>query len=186
MSRQRRRSEAADREAARVHALEMHLRPVRRRRDPIPVVGDSIVGAGSAPAISGPGTKYQDASLAGWTTVSLAAGDILAFVIEVAATAITRCTISLKIVKLAAAFTILSVNLSVTTLNMPTANAGDVIGAVTVTTSPPGGAPSGPVVLGGPDAALFALTNRGVIPCNLVVGASDVLAGSYNITLTAS
>jgi hypothetical protein len=83
-------------------------------------------------------------------------------------------------------FVIISVNLSGTTLNMSAANAGDVVGAVTVTTNPPGGSPSNPILIGGPDAGKFALTNGGVIPCNLVVGASNLPSGDYQITLSST
>jgi hypothetical protein len=84
-----------------------------------------------------------------------------------------------------ASFTVVSVNLSGTTLNMPAANAGDLIGAVTVTTNPPGFGTHGPITLGGADAASFALTNGGNLPCNLIVGVSNIFGGSYSITLTA-
>lgn len=69
-------------------------------------------------------------------------------------------------------------------LNVPAANAGSVVGAVTVTTTPPGGSVAA-VTLFGPDGGLFALTNGGITPCNLIVGASNILAGSYQITLSA-
>jgi hypothetical protein len=47
---------------------------------------------------------------------------------------------------------------------------GAVVGAVSVTTNPPGGSFTGPIVLGGANASSFVLTNGGVLPCNLVVG----------------
>ena len=61
-----------------------------------PVIGDSIT-ASAEPAIA-TATKNQDATLTGWTT-ALTKGDILAFDVKVAATSITRCTISLQIVR---------------------------------------------------------------------------------------
>ena len=79
-----------------------------------------------------------------------------------------------------------SVDLSNTTVStVGPANAGTVVGAVSVTTNPPGGSYSGTVVLGGTDAASFALTNGGALPCNLTVGPNNLPAGNYAITLTA-
>jgi hypothetical protein len=60
-----------------------------------PVVGDSIT-ASAKPTISA-GLKDQDSTLTGWTT-SIAAGDVLAFNVDSAATA-TQCTISLKVTR---------------------------------------------------------------------------------------
>jgi hypothetical protein len=54
------------------------------------------------------------------------------------------------------AATVTSVNLSNTTVS---ANAGAVVGAVSVTTNPPGGTYSGVITLGGANASSFALTN---------------------------
>jgi hypothetical protein len=65
-------------------------------------------------------------------------------------------------------------------------NAGALIGAITVTTSPPSGPQNYTITLSGADAADFAVSNGGVQPCNLIVGPSDLAAGSYAITLTAS
>lgn len=80
-----------------------------------------------------------------------------------------------------------ALNLSGTTVaTLGPANAGTLVGAVTVTTNPPGGTYAGIVTLGGANAAQFALTNGGVIPCNLVVGGSNIAAGSYQITLSAT
>jgi hypothetical protein len=81
------------------------------------------------------------------------------------------------------AFTLTSVNLSNTTVSNV---AGAVVGAVSVTTNPPGGTYSGVITLGGANASSFALTNGGVLPCNLVVGASNLTAGTYAITLSAT
>ena len=81
---------------------------------------------------------------------------------------------------------ITSVNLSSTTVNTTGPNnAGAVVGAVAVTTNPAGGSYSGAITLGGANAASFALTHGGVLPCNLVVGATNLAAGSYNLTLSA-
>jgi hypothetical protein len=78
--------------------------------------------------------------------------------------------------------TVTSVNLSNTTVNTL---AGSVVGAVSVTTNPPGGTYSGVITLGGANASSFALTNGGVLPSNLVVGASNLAPGTYAITLSA-
>jgi hypothetical protein len=59
-----------------------------------PVVGDSIT-ASAVPALAS-ASKYQDATLTGWTT-SISAGDILAFDVKVASVTSTRITVSLKI-----------------------------------------------------------------------------------------
>jgi hypothetical protein len=61
-----------------------------------PVVGDSLTAA-AVPAIAS-GVKYQDSGLTGWTK-TLSAGDVLAFNVKVAATAITRVTCSLLVTK---------------------------------------------------------------------------------------
>ena len=60
------------------------------------------------------------------------------------------------------------------------------MGAVSVTTNPPGGSYTGVITLGGASAGSFALTNGGVLPCNLVVGPTNIAAGSYAITLSAT
>ncbi len=82
---------------------------------------------------------------------------------------------------------VMSVNLSNTSVaSVGPANAGTVVGAVSATTNPVGGTLTAPIVLGGADGAKFALTNGGMLPCNLVVGPADVPAGSYAITLSAT
>jgi hypothetical protein len=64
-------------------------------------------------------------------------------------------------------------------------NANTVVGAISVTTAD--GRPyPGQIILGGADASKFVISNGGLLPCNLVVGSSDVAAGTYNITLTAN
>jgi hypothetical protein len=74
-----------------------------------------------------------------------------------------------------------SVNLSGLSLsNLGAQDQGAVIGAITVT-----GTQTTPVVLGGPDAAKFAVTDGGIVPCNLIA-AVDIPAGSYSITLSAT
>jgi hypothetical protein len=67
----------------------------------------------------------------------------------------------------------------------PGANAGDVIAAVTVTTVPPGQPPNTPVIIGGSKASLFSITNGGMPPCNLI-WATNVPAGSYPVSLSAT
>ena len=82
---------------------------------------------------------------------------------------------------------ITSINLSNTTVSTAsTANAGAVVGAVSVVTNPVGGTFTGTIVLGGTSGAKFALTNGGKLPCNLTIGAANVAAGTYAISLSAT
>ena len=81
---------------------------------------------------------------------------------------------------------ITSVNLSNTNLAVGPTNAGTVVGAVSVTTNPPGGSFTGTIALGGSAAPSFALTNGGNLPCNLIVGPNNLAAGTYAITLSAT
>jgi hypothetical protein len=69
---------------------------------------------------------------------------------------------------------------------MTDGTAGAVVGAIMVTTYPPSGSYSGPITLGGPDAGLFALTNNGYMPTNLIVGPTNISNGAYSITLSAN
>ena len=80
---------------------------------------------------------------------------------------------------------VLGINLSGSLVGIAPMNAGDLVGAVTVTWTGAGTYP-GQVSLGGADASKFALTNSGFLPCNLVVGASNIPAGNYNVTLSAN
>jgi len=75
-------------------------------------------------------------------------------------------------------------NTTVTT-NGPN-NANVVVGAVTVTANPVGGTYLGTLTLGGANASSFALTNAGKLPTNLVVGPSNIPAGTDSITLTCN
>ena len=78
-----------------------------------------------------------------------------------------------------------AISLSATSITFPTsANANATVATITVTAS--GGTYTGSVTLGGTDAAKFVLSNGGVYPCNLLVGASNIGTATYNITLTAS
>ncbi len=75
----------------------------------------------------------------------------------------------------ASEYAVVSANLSGSTLDMPASSAGAVAGAVTVTTTPAGGPPPNtPVIIGSPYASQFALTNGGWLPCNVVVGSSNI------------
>jgi hypothetical protein len=95
-------------------------------------------------------------------------------------------TIGIVAISASSGTVVTSVNLSGTSLtNLSAHNQGQVIGAITVTTSPPGGIQNTPVVLGGTDAALFSVTNGGTVPCNLIA-AVDIPSGSYSITLSAA
>jgi hypothetical protein len=78
-----------------------------------------------------------------------------------------------------------SVALSNTTLTTA-ANAGALVGAVSVVTNPIGGSYSGVITLGGTNAASFTLTNGGALPCNLMVGSTNLTNPSYSITLSAT
>jgi hypothetical protein len=63
-----------------------------------PVDADSITAGGTPPTISATNVKSQDATMASWTSVTLVAGDILAFNVD-SCTTITRCTVSLKVTR---------------------------------------------------------------------------------------
>jgi hypothetical protein len=78
----------------------------------------------------------------------------------------------------------IGIGLSSVSVGVPP-NANNVVGIVSVTDSD-GGPYPGQIILGGTDAAMFLLTNGGLLPCNLVVGSVDIPTGTYNITLTAN
>ncbi len=59
-----------------------------------PVVGDSIVGAGTKPNLAGPASKYQDSTLTSFT-LPVAADSVLAFDLSAAGT-ITRLETTIK------------------------------------------------------------------------------------------
>ena len=63
-------------------------------------------------------------------------------------------------------------------VDLPVNNVGAVVAAVTVTTrsSRPH---TTPLRLEGVDASKFALTNGGVVPCDLIVGAADFIGEDY-------
>ena len=48
-----------------------------------------------------------------------------------------------------------------------------------------GGTYAGTLSLFGADAAKFTLSNGGVYPCDLLVGATNIGAGTYHISITA-
>ena len=80
-----------------------------------------------------------------------------------------------------------TITLSRTSVTFPsTADAGSYVATITVTPAG-GGTYSGTLVLGGTDAAKFALSNGGVYPCNLMVGPVDIPGGPtvYNVSITA-
>ena len=78
-----------------------------------------------------------------------------------------------------------TISLSTTSVSFPSpADANSFVATITVTAV--GGGPySGTLVLGGTDAAKFALSNGGAYPCNLMVGPANIAAGSYNVSVTA-
>lgn len=80
--------------------------------------------------------------------------------------------------------TITAINLSNTTISGPAENAHDVVGSVTIVTNPPDQPIATPLTLAGADAAKFVLTNSGKLPCDLAVGAANLPAGDYAITLS--
>ncbi len=117
----------------------------------------------------------------------LLVGACMAAVLALSASAQAVTTTSSYSITVTVTPAITSVNLSNTTVNTTgTANAGTVVGAVSVTTNPPGGTYAGVITLGGANASSFALTNGGVLPCNLVVGAANLAAGTYAVTLSAT
>jgi hypothetical protein len=61
--------------------------------------------------------------------------------------------------------------------------AGYSFGAVTVVTTPAGAAVT-PVTLGGTDAARFVITNGGILPCEVKIGAAPLPPAQYSFTLT--
>lgn len=70
-------------------------------------------------------------------------------------------------------------------IELPESNAGEHVADVTVQTK--NDKPyTDPLTLGGIDGAWFTLSNGGVAPCELRVGAGDVTADEYSITLTAA
>ena len=77
-----------------------------------------------------------------------------------------------------------SIALSSPSVNFPTSiNANSLVSPITVTTT--GGTYVGTLTLGGTDAAKFTLSGGGVYPTNLMVGASNLTAGTYNVSITA-
>jgi hypothetical protein len=70
-----------------------------------------------------------------------------------------------------------------TAVNFPTAaDANSFVANVVVTVDV--GTYAGTITLGGANAAQFVFSNGGVYPCALYVGASNIAAGQYHITLT--
>ena len=77
-----------------------------------------------------------------------------------------------------------AITLSATAVNFPTtANANAFVATIAVAAT--GGAYSGTLSLTGTDAAKFKLSNNGIYPCNLMVGAANIAAGTYNVSVTA-
>ena len=75
------------------------------------------------------------------------------------------------------------ISLSTTSVTLPASNAGSLVANITVAAT--GGTYAGTLSLSGTDAGKFALSNGGVYPCNLLVGASNIAAGTYNVTVNA-
>lgn len=62
----------------------------------VPTVANSIAGS-EKPTLSS-GTVANDVSLTTWTTLDVAAGDVIGFNVDSAST-VTKCTLSIKILK---------------------------------------------------------------------------------------
>jgi hypothetical protein len=117
-----------------------------------------------------------------FSSICLAAVTILALSAGLSAAQTTTTTSYTLTITVTPAIS--SINLSSTTLHtVGPNNANAVVGAISCTTNPPGGTCANAIVLGGANASSFALTNGGVLPCNLVVGSVNIAAGSYAITL---
>lgn len=80
-----------------------------------------------------------------------------------------------------------SIGLSNTTVNtVGPVNHGALVGAVVVTTNPPGGNTANVTLSkSGADAGKFVFSST-TLPSNLLIGPTDLVGGTYNITLTAS
>ena len=76
-----------------------------------------------------------------------------------------------------------SIKLSGISAELPPENAHQHFATVTVTASD--GTYAGTLSLDGKDAAKFALSNGGVYPCDLLIGATNIGAGTYHFTITA-
>ena len=76
-----------------------------------------------------------------------------------------------------------SIGLSDMSSEFPPHNAHSFFATVTVAAT--GGTYAGTLTLGGADASKFTLSNGGVYPCNLHIGANNIGVGTYHISLTA-
>ena len=139
------------------------------------VSGGGTFAAGSSQTVTA--TANRGFSFVSWTNTANGS------VVSTSASYTFTLNSNVTLVANFTAFTLTSVNLSNSTVSDV---AGAVVGTVSVTTNPPGGTYSGVITLGGANASSFALTNGGVLPCNLVVGASNLAAGTYAITLSAT
>jgi hypothetical protein len=152
--------------------------------------GNPYPGASVSFASSGAGDSYAATSgttnASGFFTTLLTPSIVKS---ETITATITGASVSFNLIEplsvTAPANGVVAVNLSNTTLNVPNAASGTLIGHVTLTLNPPTYQPSA-VTLSGPSGSLFALTNGGVAPCDLVVGSHSIAAGSYAISLSAS
>lgn len=79
------------------------------------------------------------------------------------------------------------ISLSTTSVTLPATNAGALVANITVAAT--GGTYAGTLSLSGTDASKFALSNGGVYPCNLIVGAANICTSgspcTYNVTVSA-
>jgi hypothetical protein len=89
-------------------------------------------------------------------------------------------------VTLAATGILINGQSSAVAVSLPAADAGAVVGTITVTTNPAGTYVGVITLTGGTDVGKFALSNSGNYPCNLLVGGTAIGAGNYGIQLTAT
>lgn len=69
-------------------------------------------------------------------------------------------------------------------VTLPAVNA--TLRAATIAAQTYSGTPyTKPLVLGGADASKFTLSRGGVLPCDLMVGATSLVSGTYALSLTA-
>ena len=114
---------------------------------------------------SGANSPWYIATIAAWFNHKSSNAALQAITAATAATAVTLSTTSVS-------------------FSSP-ADAGGFVATIAVGTGASGGPYVGTLTLGGADAAKFALSNGGVYPCNLMVGASNIGAGTYAINITA-
>ena len=94
-----------------------------------------------------------------------------------------KVTISPPVPPVIPPITATSIGLSDMSADFPPQNAHSFFATVTVAAT--GGIYAGTLRLGGADASKFTLSNGGVYPCNLHIGANNIGVGTYHISITA-